>query len=168
MSDTDFISIDVCMKLFVINLISKHYEKKTTKSRQFLQIGSETIYKHLENNVNVHCMLWSLITARNEGYIFTGVCDSVQGGRCSRRVPAPGGSAPVGSARGPAPGGGLLLWGWSAPGGVPAPGGSPGLHIRGNLRGSGPGPHPREKLRGIRSRPTPQGEIEGDQVQAHT
>ena len=62
----------------------------------------------------------------------------------------------------PAPRRGCLLPGGSDPTGRPAPPvGVPGP-------GGSPGPHPRGKLRGIRSRPTPKGGIEVDQIQAHT
>ena len=109
-------------------------------------------------------------TKLGQGYIFTGICHSVnRGGEwypsmpCSR---SQGGCLLPGrvcSQGVPAPKGGGLL-----PGGVSMPTSKGEIeedqvqaHTQGgNWEGSDPGPHPRGKLRGIRSRPTPKGEVE--------
>ena len=79
-----------------------------------------------------------------QGYIFTGVCDSVHGG----------GDIPACLAAG--------LQGGSVARGVPGLGGG------GLLPGEVPGLVGACSRGGGLSRPTPKGEIEGDQVQAHT
>ena len=112
-----------------------------------------------------------IITARKrslgQGYIFTGICHSVNRGVCLSAcwdTPLQGNPTP----------GRLPLQGDPLPSReTPAPPGRPPsretplqAHTQGGiLRGSDPGPHPRGKLRGIRSRPSPKGEIEGDQTQ---
>ena len=121
------------------------------------------------------CLLASnVITAckrsLGQGYIFTGICHSVNRGVClsacwdtppcqgdtpARETPPCQGDPP---AKNPPPSK------ETPPPRRPPPGHTQG----GNLRGSGSGPQPRGKFRGIRSRPTPKGEIEGDQIQAHT
>ena len=130
-----------------------------------------------------------------QGYVFTGVCDSVHRGGLPQCMlgycPPEGGTPPKKEppkketpCQGDPPEGGTPLEGGTPhqgdpkrrpPKGEPQEGDPPaketpppGPHPRGELRGSGPGPHPRGKLRGIRSRPTPKGEIEGDQIQVHT
>ena len=83
-------------------------------------------------------------TKLGQGYIFTGVCDSVHRGVCA--IPA------------------------CIAGGVPAclAAGLGGGEWYPSMPCRFPGPHPRGKFRVIRSRPTAKGEVEGDLVQAHT
>ena len=110
------------------------------------------------------CLLASnVITARKrslgQGYIFTGICHSVNRGVCLSACwdTPPCQGHPPAKETPPCQEPSSLQ-------GDPPPGHTQG----GNLRGSGSGPQPRGKFRGIRSRPTPKGEIQGDQIQAHT
>ena len=134
------------------------------------------------------------ITARKQclgqGYIFTGVCHSVNG-RSVRETPRettppPGRTPPTRETplpRRPPPGrpGRPPMPGKPPCQGDPPPGQQPSVQAHsqgetegdqvqahsqwGNWGGSDPGPHPRGKLRGIRCRPTPKGEIQGNQAQ---
>ena len=128
----------------------------------------------------MHCE--KIITARKrslgQGYIFTGVCDSVNRGS-ARETPLPGretplpGRPPPGRLPHPPPGRppGRPLGNPSArdtPQETPLLPGRPPTRETPCQGDPPPGPHPGGKLRGIRSRSTAKGEIEGDQIQAHT
>ena len=111
-----------------------------------------------------------IVTARKrslgQGYIFTGVCHSVnKGGSASvhagihplPRRPPPRRPSCQGDPHPLLPSQGDPLQGDPPPRRPPS-----------RLQGDPPRPTPRGKLRGIRSRPTPKGKIQGDQIQANT
>ena len=118
--------------------------------------------------VLIYCGLLPPATKLGQGYVFTGVCDSVHRGglpQCMlgytlpptketplpRRTPSPTKEDPLPHQGDPPPR-------------------RPPLQrdLLPSKETPPPGPHPGGKLRGIRSRPTAKGEIEGDQIQAHT
>ena len=131
-----------------------------------------------------------VITARKrslgQGYIFTGVCHSVNGGgglpgRHPCQVDTPHRGDPLPPVPGRPPARETPLPGRTHQGdpparetphqGDPLPGrppcqGDPPARETPPLPGRPPGPHPGGKLRGIKSRTTPKGEIEVDQIQA--
>ena len=155
--------------------------------------GTKTFYMSYENKfpwfLVTECMTLffpDIFTARKrslgQGYIFTGICHSVNRGglpQCmlgytpsaretppakktpSRETPLPG--RPPSARETPCQG--------DPPPKRPAPlpRRPPSRPTpRGKLRGFRSRPIAKGELRGIRSRPTPKGEIEGDQIQAHT
>ena len=130
-----------------------------------------------------------IITARKrslgQGYIFTGVCHSVNREGSSRETPLPGrpscqGDTPHPPGRPPLrrppcqgetphQGDPPVKETPPLPGRTPLQGDPPpGPPPRGKLRGIRSRPTPKGEVEGIRSRPTPKGEIEGYQLQAHT
>ena len=103
------------------------------------------------------CLLASnVITARKrslgQGYIFTGICHSVNRGVCLSACwdtpPLPGRHPPARE--------------------TPLPRRPPLPRTLLPPRRPPSRPHPRGELEGIRFRPTAKGEIQGDQIQAHT
>ena len=121
-----------------------------------------------------YCVITARKRSLGQGYIFTGVCHSVNRGglpQCMLGYPPPSRHPPP--PRRPPSSKETALEG-DPPSSKETPSReTPSKETPSKetalLQGDPPpGPHPRGKLRGIRSRPTPKGEIEGDQIQAHT